>query len=79
MTKPVPKNSGGQRDLKHLAEDVKTKCTDNNGGDVNPPSSELNALEEGQHNNANERRVPGNEAIDDMATDWTHGHTCYTH
>ena len=75
--KPVPKNGGGHRHLKHLTEDVKTKCGDNNGGNVNAPSSNLNALEENQHHNGNERRVPRNEAIDDMANNWTHSHTCH--
>ena len=54
MMKPVPKNGGGQRPLKHLTEDVKTKCGDNNGGNVNTPSFELNALEEDQYHNVNE-------------------------
>ena len=75
--KPVPKNSGGQWHLNHLTKDVKTKCGDNNGGNVNASSSNLNALEDNQHYNANERRVPGNETIDDMATNWTRSHTCH--
>ena len=76
---PILKNSGRQRHLKRLTEYVETKRGDNNRSDRNAPSSDLDALEENQHQDAKERRVPGNETVDDVSTDWTHSHCRHAH
>ena len=65
-------DGGRERYLLHLAADVEAEARDDDRGDVDPARAGLYSLEDELEERRDERRVPGNEAVDETADERAH-------